>query len=110
MSRAEKRALPLIFFMGGISIGAPLARFLILRSQGAYDGGVVTFVQYHTLVILSSIESTAAIIAFTMPSFRFIVDMITDNLISFRCRFSKKKPFRGDLLTSRPQTVGNSWV
>lgn len=81
MSRIEKRVLPLIFLMGTVPFIAPIIRYNISRSLGHFSGdrhnphyeGIITLPQFHIVVILSYLETMGALLAFSVPSFRFML-------------------------------------
>ncbi|PUU83386.1 hypothetical protein B9Z19DRAFT_1119319 [Tuber borchii] len=69
-------AVAFVFLIGMISISATIVRIMYFHQTGVFQPGFhggITLQQHHNLELISSIEVLAALIAFCLPAFRFLL-------------------------------------
>ncbi|RPA95283.1 hypothetical protein L873DRAFT_1320722 [Choiromyces venosus 120613-1] len=101
LTRVDTYAIAFVFLMGVISISATIVRIFYLNGTGVFQPdfrGNITLQQQHNFELISSIEVLAALIAFCLPAFRFLL----------KVRFVKGGPGISSLswTSARFRTVG----
>ncbi|KAG0644373.1 hypothetical protein HOY80DRAFT_73469 [Tuber brumale] len=76
LTRIDTYAVAFVFLIGIISISATIVRIFYLNQTGAFQPdfrGNITLEQQHHFELISSVEVLAALIAFCLPAFRFLL-------------------------------------
>jgi len=76
LTRIDTYAVAFVFAIGIISISATIVRIFYLNQTGVFQPdfhGNITLQQQHHFELISSIEVLAALIAFCLPAFRFLL-------------------------------------
>lgn len=76
LTRIDTYAVAFVFLIGMISISATIVRIFYLNQTGVFQPdfhGNITLQQQHHFELISSIEVLAALIAFCLPAFRFLL-------------------------------------
>ncbi|CUS07258.1 unnamed protein product [Tuber aestivum] len=76
LTRIDTYAVAFVFLIGIISISATIVRIFYLNQTGVFEPdfhGNITLQQQHHFELISSVEVLAALIAFCLPAFRFLL-------------------------------------